>query len=82
MADSLGPVSLRVPPHVRPAGARWRFDPEHEGTRVVLLYPYAAQTRWVRALAHEVTQWALRRQVQRHVDRLVQACLDGARSTT
>lgn len=82
MAGSLGPVSLRVPPHVRPAGARWRFDPERGGTRVVLIYPYAAGPRWVRLLAHEVTQWALRRQAQRHVDRLVQACLDQARTST
>lgn len=81
MADSLGPVSLRVPPHVRPAGARWRFDPERDGTRAVLIYPYAAEPRWVRVLAHEVTQWALARQAQRHVDRLVQACRERARTS-
>ncbi|EWS99789.1 hypothetical protein N865_08305 [Intrasporangium oryzae NRRL B-24470] len=81
VADGLGPVRLRLPPHVRPSGPRWRFDPEGEGTCVVLVYPYAVRPAWVRPLTHEVTQWALARQARRWVAAVVAGCLSTARPT-
>lgn len=73
LADSQPTLRLRVPPHVRNLRASWRFHAEADGTRAIYVISYAAGLGFVATLAHEPTQWVLRRQAARRVERLAEA---------
>jgi hypothetical protein len=73
LSETLPVRPIRVPPHVRGLRASWRFRPEGDGTRAIHTLSYAAGPAWVAALAHEPTQWVLRRQAARRVDQLAEA---------
>ena len=77
LADSQPVPPLRVPPHVRNLHASWRFHAEGEGTRAIHVISYAAGLGFVATLAHEPTQWVLRRQAARRVERLADAARSG-----
>lgn len=74
VAESLALAPLRVPPHVRDLRASWRFRPEGDGTLLIHTVSYAAGLGLMAALAHEPTQWVLRRQAVRRVERVAEAC--------
>jgi hypothetical protein len=74
IADSLPPSPLRVPPHVSGLRAIWRFRAEGDGALAIHVITYAAGLGWVATLAHEPTQWALRRQAARRVEQLADEC--------
>ncbi len=74
VAEALPMPPLHVPPHVRDLRASWRFRPEGGGALAIHTLTYAAGLGWVATLAHEPTQWVLRRQVARRVDLLADAC--------
>lgn len=73
LADSLSVPRLRVPPHVRNLRSSWRFRAEGDGTLVIHVISYAAGLGFVGTLAHEPTQWILRRQAARRVEQLAEA---------
>ena len=78
LADALPERRLRLPPHVRDLHSSWRFRAEGDGTRAINVITYAAGLGFVATLAHEPTQWVLRRQAAGRVERLAEA----ARSRT
>ena len=73
LADSLPAPRLRVPPHVGDLHSSWRFRAEGDGTRAIQVITYAAGLVFVATLAHEPTQWVLRRQAAGCVERLAEA---------
>jgi hypothetical protein len=73
LVDSLPALPLRVPPHVRNPHSSWRFRAEGDGTLAIHVISYAAGLGFVATLAHEPTQWILRRQAARRVERLAEA---------
>ncbi|GAA6525964.1 hypothetical protein [Intrasporangium sp. DVR] len=73
VAESLTHPPLRVPPHVRDLRTSWRFRPAGAGTLAIHTISYAAGPAWLGVLAHEPTQWLLRHQAVRRVDRLAEA---------
>ena len=73
LADSLPVPPLRVPPHVRNLHSSWRFRAEGDGTRAIHVISYAAGLGLLATLAHEPTQWVLRRQAAGCVERLAEA---------
>jgi hypothetical protein len=73
LADSLPVPPLRVPPHVRNLHSSWRFRAEGDGTRAIHVISYAAGLGFVATLAHEPSQWLLRRQAAGRVERLAEA---------
>lgn len=77
LAESLPPTPLRVPPHVRSLHASCRFRPEPEGALAIHTIAYAAGPAWLATLAHEPTQWVLRRQATRRVEQLAAAARSG-----
>jgi hypothetical protein len=77
VAESLPTQPLRVPPHIHRVRASWRFRPEADGSLAIHTVSYAGGPGWVAALAHEPTQWMLRRQAVRRVERLAEACRSG-----
>ena len=74
IAESLPTPPLRVPPHVSGLRATWRFRPEGDGALAIHVITYAAGLGWVATLAHEATQWVLRRQAVRRVEQLADEC--------
>lgn len=79
LAATVGEPALRLPAHVRSEPLTWRFDAEGDGTLVVLTLAYAVSPGWVRPITHEVTQWALARQLRGHLAKVVAAATDPAR---
>lgn len=73
VAQTLPSSRLRVPPHVHSVRETWRFRPDGDGTLAVHSIRYAAGPGWVATVAHEPTQWVLRRQAARRVARLADA---------
>ena len=82
LADSQPAPPLRVPPHVRNLYAAWRFRAEADGTRAIHVISYAAWPGPLATLAHEPTQWVLRRQAARRVERLAEAARSASRAGT
>lgn len=80
LADSLPVPRLRVPPHVRDLRSSWRFRAEGDGTRAIHIITYAAGLGFVAMLAHEPTQWVLRRQAAGRVERLAEAARSRSRA--
>lgn len=74
IADSLPTRRLRVLPHVRNPRTSWRVVAEGSGSRVIVTITYAAGLGRAQLLAHEPTQWVLRRHASRLVADLVDAC--------
>lgn len=74
VAESLAVQPWRVPPHVRNLHTSWRARPEGDGSLLIHTVSYAAGLALVAALAHEPTQWVLRRQAARRVGRAAEAC--------
>jgi len=74
VAESLPLAPWRVPPHVRSLHASWRARPDGDGALLIHTVSYAAGLGLVGTLAHEPTQWALRRQTARRVERVAEAC--------
>ncbi|ADU46677.1 hypothetical protein [Intrasporangium calvum] len=72
VAESFPPARPRVPPHVRSVRAAWRFRPEGAGALAIHTISYAAGPAWLARLAHEPTQWLLRHQAVRQVERLAE----------
>ncbi len=73
VAESLPMSPLRIPPHVNTVRERWRFRPEGDGTLAIHSITYAAGPGWLATVAHEPTQWVLRRQAASRVARLADA---------
>lgn len=74
VAEALPEPPLHVPAHVRGLHTSWRFRPEGDGALAIHTITYAAGLGWVGILAHEPTQWVLRRQAAKRVEQLAEQC--------